>query len=79
MDDLPVNMHETDNVHDSNRATNNVSRTLVEEESLEDQVTSCIHGIYDSLPAKCKPRTSESGLSEWIPLSGIAIVGGDIF
>ena len=79
MDDLPVNSHGTDNVRNCNSATNNVSKTLVEEESLEDQVASCIHGIYDSLPAKCKPRESTSGVSEWIPLSGIAIVGGDNF
>ena len=74
MDDLPVNRQETDNVRNSISPTDNVSKTLVEEGSLEDQVANCIHGTFDSLPAKCKPRKSTSGVSEWIPLSGIAIV-----
>ena len=76
MENSPVK-HGTDNVQNYKSAINNVSGTLVEEESLEDQVANCIHDIYDSLPAKCKPRTSTSGVSEWIPLSGIAIVRGD--
>lgn len=79
MDDPPVNRYETDCVYNSNSATNNISKTLLEEESLEDQIANCIHGIFNSLPAKCKPRTSLSGVSEWIPLSGIAIVRGDNF
>ncbi|KAK0509915.1 hypothetical protein JMJ35_007309 [Cladonia borealis] len=73
MENSPVK-HGTDNVQNYKSATNNVSGTLVEEESLEGQVANCIHGIFDSLPAKCKPRTSINGVSEWIPLSGIAIV-----
>ena len=77
MDNLPVNRHETNHVRNPDSATDNVSKTLGEEESLEDQVANCIHGVFDSLPAKCKPRTSTKGVSEWIPLSGIAIVRGD--
>ena len=77
MDNLPVNRHETDNVRNPNSATDNVSKALGEEESLEDQVANCIHGVFNSLPEKCKPRTSTDGVSEWIPLSGIAIVRGN--
>ena len=77
MENSPVNRHGTDNVRNYNSATNNVSGTLVEEESLEDQIAKSIHGIFDSLPAKCKPRTCINGVSEWTPLSGIAIVRGD--
>ena len=79
MDNLPVNRHGTNHVHNPNSTTDNVSKTLSEEESLEDQVANCIHGVFDSLPAKCKPRTSTNGVSEWIPLSGIAIVRGNKF
>ena len=79
MDNLPVNRHETDNVRNPNSATDTVSKTLGKEESLEDQVANCIHGVFDSLPAKCKPRISTNGVSEWIPLSGIAIVRGNKF
>ena len=74
MDDLPVNRHGTGNVRNCHSATTNVNRILLEEESLEDQIARSVHGTFDSLPAKCKPRKSTSGVSEWIPLSGIAIV-----
>ena len=77
MEDLSVNRHEAVDIRNSNNTTNNVSGSLIEEESLEDQIARSIHGIFDSLPAKCKPRTSISGVSEWIPLSSIAIVRGD--
>ena len=77
MDNLPVNRQETANVRNPNSAADNVSKTHGEEESLEDQVANCIHGVFDSLPAKCKPRTSTDGMSEWIPLSGIATVRGN--
>ena len=45
-------------------------------ETLEDQVARSFHEAFDALPAKCKPRTSENGVREWIPLSGIAVIGG---
>lgn len=45
-------------------------------ETLEDQVARSFHEAFDALPAKCKPRTSENGVREWVPLSGIAVVGG---
>ena len=77
MKNSPGNRHGTDKVPNHNNATNNISGTVVEEESLEDQIARSVHGIFDSLPAKCKPRTSINGVSEWIPLSGIAIVRGD--
>lgn len=77
MENPPVNRYETDHVRNPNSATDNVSKTHAEEESLEDQVANCIHGVFDSLPAKCKPRTSTNGVREWIPLSGIAIIRGN--
>lgn len=79
MENLCVTRDETDNVCNCNIAATNAREILVEERSLEDQIARSIQGIFDSLPAKCKPRTSASGVSEWIPLSGIAIVRGDIF
>ena len=45
-------------------------------ESLEDRVVKAIHAKFDALPSKCKPRISEGGIREWIPLSGIAAVRG---
>ena len=77
MENPPVNRHGTDDVRKHNNATKDVNGTLVEEESLEDQIANSIHGIFDSLPAKCKPRTSMNDVNEWTPLSGIAIVRGD--
>ena len=73
-----VSRHETDNVRNCNSATTDVGKKL-NKISLEDQIVKSIHDIFDSLPAKCKPRTSASGVNEWIPLSGIAIVRGDPF
>ncbi|KAL2043235.1 hypothetical protein N7G274_004295 [Stereocaulon virgatum] len=46
-------------------------------ESLEDRVARSVFEIFDTLPAKCKPRTYETGVREWVPLSGIAVVGED--
>ena len=31
---------------------------------------------FDALPTKSKPRILGNGGTEWVPLSGIAIVGG---
>lgn len=76
MENLHVSRHEADNACNCNSATPDVSKTL-NEISLEDRVARSIHDIFDSLPAKCKPKTSADGMSEWIPLSGIAIVRGD--
>ena len=73
-----VSRHETDNVRNCNSATTDVSKKR-NEISLEEQIVKSIHDIFDSLPAKCKPRTSASGVNEWIPLSGITIVRGDLF
>ena len=73
-----VSRHETDNVRNCNSATTDVSEKR-NEISLEEQIVKSIHDIFDSLPAKYKPRTSASGVNEWIPLSGIAIVRGDLF
>ena len=77
MENLHVSRHEANNVCNCNSATPDISEKH-NEISLEDQVARSIHDIFDSLPAKCKPRTSVSGVSEWIPLSGIAIGRGDI-
>lgn len=41
-----------------------------------DVVVSSIFEKFDALPTKSKPRTLENGGTEWVPLSGIAIVGG---
>ena len=76
MSNLHVSSHETDNICNCNRVTSIVSEKL-DKISLEDQIARTIHDVFDSLPAKCKPRTSADGVSEWIPLSGIAIVRGD--
>ena len=76
MENLHVSSHEIDNICNCNRATPD-AREKLDKISLEDQIARSIHDIFDSLPAKCKPRTSADGVSEWIPLSGIAIVRGD--
>ena len=47
-------------------------------ESLEDRVARSVLEVFDTLPAKCKPRTYETGVREWVPLSGIAVVGGKL-
>jgi len=41
-----------------------------------DVVVSSIFEKFDALPMKSKPRTLGNGGTEWVPLSGIAIVGG---
>ena len=45
--------------------------------TLEDRVVNAIHDKFHSLPKKSKPRTSANGIQEWVPLSGIAVVGKD--
>ncbi len=44
--------------------------------TLEDVVVSSIFEKFNALPTKTKPRLLENGGTEWVPLSGIAIVGG---
>lgn len=46
--------------------------------TLEDRVVTAIHEKFHSLPKKSKPRISANGIQEWVPLSGIAIVGEDL-
>ncbi|CAD6590746.1 MAG: hypothetical protein ASARMPREDX12_004715 [Alectoria sarmentosa] len=45
--------------------------------TLEDRVVSAIHENFRALPTKSKPRASTSDVHEWVPLSGIAIIGKD--
>ena len=78
MENILVSRHGADNVCNCNIATTEFSKEF-NKISLEDQIVRSIHDIFDSLPAKCKPRISASVVSEWIPLSGIAIVRGETF
>lgn len=43
--------------------------------TLEDRVVSAVHEKFDALPKKSKPRTSANGIEEWVPLSGIVVIG----
>ena len=43
--------------------------------TLEDRVVVAIHQMFDTLPTKSRPRSFANGLQEWVPLSGIAVVG----
>lgn len=45
--------------------------------TLQDAVVIAVHDIFRNLPAKSKPRTITKGIQEWVPLSGIAVVGED--
>ena len=45
--------------------------------TLQDRVVLAILEKYNALPAKSKPRTLTSGIQEWVPLSGIAVIGED--
>ena len=77
MENILVSRHEADSVCNCNIATAEVTKEFIKI-SLEDHIARSIHDIFDSLPAKCKPRKSANGASEWIPLSGIAIIRGDV-
>lgn len=44
--------------------------------TLEYVVVSSIFEKFNALPTKSKPRILGNGGTEWVPLSGIAIVGG---
>lgn len=46
--------------------------------TLEDRVVSAIHEKFYALPKKSKPRTCTTGIQEWVPLSGITVVGEDL-
>lgn len=43
--------------------------------TLEDGVAAAIHERFYALPTKSKPRVSTNGNLEWVPLSGIAVIG----
>lgn len=43
--------------------------------SLEDQVVVAVHEKFYALPTKNKPRKLTNGNHEWVPLSGIAVIG----
>ena len=45
--------------------------------AVEDRVVSAIHAKFETLPTKCKPRTSVDGRKEWVPLAGIVLIRGD--
>ena len=45
--------------------------------AVEDCVVAAIHAKFETLPTKCKPRTSVDGGKEWVPLAGIVLVRGD--
>ena len=44
---------------------------------LEDAVVIAVHDKFHALPTKSKPRTLTNGIQEWVPLSGIVVVGED--
>ena len=43
--------------------------------TLEDGVAVAIHDKFYALPTKSKPRVVTNGDVEWVPLSGIAVIG----
>lgn len=43
--------------------------------TLEDRAVIAIHQKFHSLPTKSKPRTYTNGIQEWVPLSGIVVIG----
>lgn len=43
--------------------------------TLEDRVVTAIHETFHALPTKSKPRTCPNGTQEWVPLSGMVIIG----
>ena len=45
--------------------------------TLEDRVVLAILEKFNALPTKSKPRRLTSGSQEWVPLSGIAVIGED--
>lgn len=45
--------------------------------ALEDRAVIAIHEKFHGLPRKSKPRTFTNGSQEWVPLSGIVVIGED--
>lgn len=43
--------------------------------TLEDRVAIAIHEQFYTLPKKSKPRKFTNGSQEWVPLSGIVVIG----
>ena len=43
--------------------------------TVEDRVVLAIHEKFHHLPKKSKPRLLTNGIREWVPLSGIVVVG----
>lgn len=43
---------------------------------IEDVTVSNIHGIFNELPRKCKPRDILYPKVEWVPLSAIIVARG---
>ena len=48
-------------------------------DGLEELVVQSIFETFEQLPSKSKPRALTNNQMEWVPLSGIAIVGGASF
>ena len=44
-------------------------------ESLQDRAVKAIHEKFHALPKKSKPGTLTNGTQEWVPLSGIVVIG----
>ncbi len=43
--------------------------------TLEDRVVTAVHENFYALPLKSKPRVFTNGIREWVPLSGIVVIG----
>jgi hypothetical protein len=44
--------------------------------ALEERIVDAVLAKFESLPARSKPGADGSGLSNWVPLSGIVISCG---
>ncbi|KAF3921436.1 hypothetical protein ABW21_db0203844 [Orbilia brochopaga] len=47
------------------------------EQSLRERVARLALDTFDALPARCKPRTDQSGVREWVPMSAVILAQYD--
>ncbi|KAK6340985.1 hypothetical protein TWF696_009297 [Orbilia brochopaga] len=46
--------------------------------NLCEQVAQLAFDTFESLPARCKPRTDQSGIKEWVPMSAVILAQNNI-
>jgi hypothetical protein len=49
-----------------------------ETQSLSSRIAALVHSHFDGLPKRSKPIVRDDGTAEWVPMTGIVLVKGEL-